>query len=153
VQPVPGKYDRALRLIFEYDGNQVRLLSRQPVAMVVPPSDPVAGYQGQKGCWCEVLDATGQVLFRRVLHDPIRADVEVFSNDPQRSLSRHPLAHPKGGFAVVVPDLDRAKTLTLWEVAVYSLRRVERPEPTAGHQSAGTIVLMEVAGRALESLL
>ena len=37
-----------------------------------------------------------KLLYHRVLHEPIRTDTEVFSNDPNQSLTRIPLDNPQG---------------------------------------------------------
>src|SRR5437016_3866771 len=62
------------RLTFEYDGPAVRLVKRQRLEMLAPPSDPLTGYEGQSGFWFELQDAAGRVLYRRVLHHPLRYD-------------------------------------------------------------------------------
>jgi len=77
----------AVRLIFEYDGENVRLVSRQHVDMAPPPSDALDGFAGQKGFWAELRGADGGLLYRQVMHDPIRRDVEVFSDDPLQTIS------------------------------------------------------------------
>jgi hypothetical protein len=104
---------RAVRILFEYDGDDVRLVSRQPVEMVPPPSDALDGFEGQKGFWAELRGADGGLLHRQVMHDPIRRDVEVFSDDPAQTISRAPVAHPKGAFALVVPDIEGAEHVAL----------------------------------------
>jgi hypothetical protein len=102
-QPGSGRAARSVRLIFSYDGDDIRLESRQPVEMLAPPSDPVEGYANQTGFWTEVRDARGSVLHRQVLHDPVRRDAEVFSPDPEHSIARVPIERPHGVFWVVVP--------------------------------------------------
>jgi hypothetical protein len=106
---VPG----TLRLIFSYDGDEIRLLSSQRVEMAPPPSDPLEGFEGQKGFWLELRDAEGTLLHRQILHDPIRRDAEVFSEDPERSIVRIPVEHPTGAFAVLVPELPGADHIAL----------------------------------------
>lgn len=104
---------KAVRLIFSYDGGNVKLISEEPVEMTVPPSDPVHDFAGQKGFWAELKDQQDQTLYRRVLHNPMRPDVEVFSNDPQQSVTRQAVADPKGVFVVVLPDADAGHEVTL----------------------------------------
>jgi hypothetical protein len=103
---------RAIRLIFEYEGDEVRLVSRQRVEMYVPPSDDVKGYE-ERGLWGEVRRADGAALYRRALSDPMPRTVEVFSNDPEQTIVRVPIERPSGTFVVVVPDLDEADHLAL----------------------------------------
>jgi len=59
----------AMRLIFAYEGDDVRLVSRQPVTVVIPPSDPVSGYEGEQGFWIETRAADQTTLHRRILPD------------------------------------------------------------------------------------
>lgn len=104
---------KAMRLTFSYQGDQVKLVSQQPVDMTVPPSDPVKGYEEQKGFWAEVKSDQDKTLFRRVLHNPTRNDAEVFSDDPEQSISRQPAPKRKGVFVVVVPASDKGHEVTL----------------------------------------
>jgi hypothetical protein len=104
---------RAVRLIFAYEGDVVRLESRQPVAMVAPASDPVEGFDDHTGFWTEVRDAQGVVLHRQIMHDPVRRDAEVFTPDPQRSIRRVPDGRPCGVFRVVVPIVPGADHVSL----------------------------------------
>jgi hypothetical protein len=112
-QPGSGRAARSVRLIFSYDGDDVRLESRQPVEMLAPPSDPVEGYANQLGFWTEVRDAQGSVLHRQVLHNPVRRDTEVFSPDPEHSIARVPIERPHGVFWVVVPLVPGADHVAL----------------------------------------
>ena len=113
VPPVEEKPAKAVRMIFAFDGEHVHLISQQPVEMVLPPSDPVQGSEGQKGFWYELRDAQDRPLYRRVIHNPMREDVEVFSDDPKQSLARQTVPNRKGVFVVVVPDTEDGHTVTL----------------------------------------
>jgi hypothetical protein len=115
-QPVGDRAARSVRLIYSYDGDDVRLQSRQPVEMLAPPSDPVEGYENQTGFWTEVRDAQGSVLHRQIMHNPVRRDAEVFSPDPERSIARVPIERPHGAFAVVVPLVPGADHVALMGV-------------------------------------
>jgi hypothetical protein len=112
-QPSSGQGARSVRLIFSYDGDDVRMESRQPVEMAAPPSDPVEGSQDETGFWTEVRDAQGTVLHRRIMHDPVRREAEVFSPDPGRSIVRAPIERPQGAFAVLVPLVPEADHVAL----------------------------------------
>ena len=109
----PPSSPRAMRLTFSYQGDQVKLVSQQPVDMTVPPSDPVKGYEQHKGFWAEVKSDQDKTLFRRVLHNPTRNDAEVFSDDPEQSISREPAPKRKGVFVVVVPHTEKGHEVTL----------------------------------------
>lgn len=112
-QPAARKHKKAVRLTFSYDGDNVQLVSQQPVEMTVPPSDPVEGYEQHKGFWAELKDKKDTTLYRRVMHNPTRNDAEVFSDDPQQGVSRQPAPDRKGVFVVVVPDTDEGHAVTL----------------------------------------
>jgi hypothetical protein len=103
----------AVRLTFSYKGDDVRLVSQQPVNMTVPPSDSLKGYKKHKGFWAELKGAQDQTLYRRVLHNPTRNDAEVFSDDPEQSISRAPAPKRTGVFVVVVPATEAGHELTL----------------------------------------
>jgi len=103
----------AMRLTFSYDGDDVKLVSQQPVNMIVPPSDPVRGYSKQKGFWAELKSEQDKTLYRRVMHNPTRNDAEVFSDDPEQNISRAPAPKRKGVFVVLVPYTDKGEAVTL----------------------------------------
>jgi hypothetical protein len=103
----------AIRLLFSYEGGRVELVSRQRVATVSPPSDPVEGYEGERGLWVEVRDRGGRTLHRNVLEDFLSGDVEVFAPQPDPSVSRAAVERPSGAFAVLVPDLGDADHVAL----------------------------------------
>ena len=58
-QPAPTQ---AMRLIFEYEGDQVRLISRQPVEMVLADFDPTQ--TGPPGYFVDARNARGRALAR-----------------------------------------------------------------------------------------
>ena len=99
---------RSLRLIFEYDGDRVDLVSRRPVDMVAPSSEPLDDFADRLGSWIELRGPEDVALHRQVLHDPLGTSTEVFSPDPEESLRRVERTRQKGAFTVVVPDLPRA---------------------------------------------
>ncbi|MEO7971324.1 MAG: hypothetical protein ABI698_08495 [bacterium] len=102
-----------MRLTFSYQGDQVKLVSQEPVEMTVPPSDSLSGYAQHKGFWAELKSDQDKTLFRRVLHNPTRNDAEVFSDDPDQSISRAPAPNRKGVFTVVVPHTEKGREVTL----------------------------------------
>ncbi len=62
---------RAIRLVSEYEGDQVRLVSQQRIEEVLPQTEQSADAAQFRGTCCEVRDADGVTLDRRVLVDPI----------------------------------------------------------------------------------
>ncbi len=103
----------AMRLTFSYQGDQVKLVSQEPVEMTLSPSDSLQGYERHKGFWAELKSDRDKTLFRRVLHNPTRNDAEVFSDDPEQSISRAPAPKRKGVFTVVVPHTQKGREVTL----------------------------------------
>ena len=82
--------------------------------MIAPPPVTPAPVQGQSGYWCELRDATGDLLFHRAFSSPVRTDVEVFADDAAQSMRRVPVPAPQGQFDVLVPDLPEARTFLLF---------------------------------------
>jgi hypothetical protein len=128
----------AVRLIFAYDGDDLRLVSRQQVDMVTPPANLPGGAGMAAGAWAEVRDMQGQVLERQAVPDFLRADVEVFGPDPTPSVSRAPVERPSGAFAVLLPDVPGADHVAL----------MVAPEPTGPAAAAGAreVARVDLAG-------
>ncbi|MFC9683866.1 hypothetical protein [Streptomyces sp. NPDC056948] len=143
-----GKGYAAVRLIFEYEGADIRLISRQQVEMIPPPSDQLENLRAAQGFWVEVRDTERNALYRRILHDPVRHDAEVFSEDPERTIARVPVQTPRGVFAVLVPDIEAADQVVLVgsplghgqalapaaELAHFALRPGTDEGPTSGER-------------------
>jgi hypothetical protein len=110
--PIAGR-PRAVRLTIAYRGEQLELISQQSVAMKTPPSDPVESFAERTGFWVDLKDERDQTLYRRVMHDPIRQDVEVFSPGPEQTIQRAPVADPQGVFSVVLPEIEAAQAVSL----------------------------------------
>jgi len=107
---------KAIRLTFSYDGPAVKLLSQERVEMIVPPSDPLSGFKGQKGFWAELRDKQDKTLYRQVLHNPTRNDAEVFPDPdehPEQNVGRAPAPKRKGGFVVLLPDIEGGDSVTM----------------------------------------
>lgn len=109
-----GPTPSAWRLTFEYEGDVVRLVVQQRVAMVAAPDDAELLARGKAGFWVEVRDAGGKVLYQQVIHNPIRHDYEVFSPDPDEAPRRVEAPELKGVFQAVVPDLPGATEVVLY---------------------------------------
>jgi hypothetical protein len=104
----PPPHRRAIRLVFAYEGDQVRLVSRTRIEKVLPQTDQSADALDFRGTWSEVRDAAGALLDRRVLVDPMPRDAEVFPEQLDGEISRQPLERPTGVFTLLVPDVDGA---------------------------------------------
>jgi len=157
----PPERPRAVRLTIAYEGDRMELVAQQSVAMKVPPSDPVEGGPGpagpgvdlgepgegavaRTGFWVDVKDAEDRTLYRRVMHEPIRRDVEVFSPEPRQTVQRAPLetAEPRGVFTVVLPEIEAAQAVSLIGP------RPQPAEPTGPATPAGLAKQITAAERA-----
>lgn len=99
---------RAIRLVFEYEGDEVRLVSRTRITKALPETDRSEDATQYQGTWSEVRDAEGTTLDRRVLVDPVPRDAEVFPEQLGDEITREPVERPSGVFTLLVPDLDGA---------------------------------------------
>lgn len=114
--------------------------------MTVPPSDPLQDYKEQKGFWAELKSDQDKTLFRRVLHNPTRNDAEVFSDDPDQSISRAPAPRRKGVFVVVVPRTERGREVTLSRsTAKPDIEAAGAPRGMAAMRSLATGPATEIA--------
>ncbi len=114
VSPGGGEPTKAVRLVFSFEGDHLHLISQQSVEMTLPPSDPIEGAEGHTGFWCELRDVQDRPLFRHVMHSPIRQDVEVFSDDPKRSVARQAAPNRKGTFVCLLPDTEEGHAVALF---------------------------------------
>ena len=105
--------NKAMRLTFSYEGDNVKLLSQQRTEMTVPASDAVKGYGKNKGFWAELRSGSDKTLYRSVMHNPTKNDAEVFPESPAEGISRQPAPKRKGVFVVVVPDSDKGEEVIL----------------------------------------
>jgi hypothetical protein len=105
--------NKAMRLTFSYNGDDVKLISQQRTEMSVPSSDAVKGYGTHKGFWAELRSGSDKTLYRTVMHNPTKNDAEVFPESPGEPISREPAPKRKGVFVVVVPDTDKGQQLIL----------------------------------------
>ena len=103
----------ALRILYEYDKNGVRPVSRMRVAMMVPDPVTSAPRTDQAGLWCELHDRQGKVLYHRILHHALGHNAEVFSKDPGEPMFRTPVADAAGAFEVIVPDIPEGYAVAL----------------------------------------
>lgn len=99
---------RAIRLVFEYEGDDVRLVSQARIDKALPLTDQSADAASFRGTWSEVRDHDGATLDRRVLVDPMPRDAEVFPERLGEEISREPLDRPSGVFTLLVPELESA---------------------------------------------
>ena len=103
-----------LRLTFRYEGMDVQLMAIERLDMITPPGAPEPIRQGQAGFWAELLDADERPLYQRMLHNPIRHEMEAPVDDETGTLRWYKIDHPRGIFQVLVPDVPEGETLVLF---------------------------------------
>ena len=102
---------RAVRLIFEFDGDQIRLVSQQMVDMVVTGLDLARAQH--PGVYVDVRDSIGRTLARVPARGALAASAEIFPEHPSEPIVRMEVAKPKGAFTVVVPAPAEASQVTV----------------------------------------
>jgi hypothetical protein len=122
----------ALRLIFEYDGNRVRLVSQHPVDVAVPGFD--LGSVPRPGHYVETRNEDNETLSRVRVREAFSTSAEVFPETPGEPITRVDVRRPKGAFTVVVPVGEAVKQV--------ALMRVEQPADAAAAAAGPKIVEM-----------
>jgi hypothetical protein len=102
----------ALRLTFSYDRKGIHLEEIQPLeGMPTPPTDPIE-HGPEAGFWYELRDAGGRTLYRQVAHDPLRQEVEVYTEGAP--IDRQAVEGYADTFTLLVPSLEGATTIVLF---------------------------------------
>jgi hypothetical protein len=119
----PDERPRAVRLIFEYEGDHVRLVAQQRVDIAVTGFDvsPLSA----PGHYVETRNADDRTLSRVPLRAGFDPSVEVFPEEPGGEIARVDVAEPRGALTVVVPAPEAAD-----HVAIVRFRP---GEPEAAH--------------------
>jgi hypothetical protein len=132
----------AMRLIFEYEGDQVRLVSQQPVDVAITGFD-IARTQ-RPGWHVDTRDAAGRTLARVPARDAFSAGAEVFPETHGEPITRVDVAKPQGAFTVVVPVPQGADHVTIVRTAP---AKPETVMPSARATSAveGSAEITEIA--------
>ena len=105
------------RLTFAYRDGTIELVSQQQVEMRLPARATSRDLEGRAEFWYELRDAGSEVLYRLDAEDPIPTDVEVFSEDPGRTVERAPHVPEEGVFTVLVPEIEDAEEVRLMRSA------------------------------------
>ena len=101
------------RLTFSFRDGTIDLVSQQRVDMRTPAGTGPKTLEARADFWYELLDDDANVLYRFAASDPIPTDVEVFSDDPERTVERAPHPPKEGVFTVLVPEIDDATEVLL----------------------------------------
>lgn len=92
---------RAVRLIFEYEGDRVRLVAQQPVDVAVTGFDLTR--EQIPGHYVEVRGGDDATLSRLRVPAAMSTSAEVFPEEPGQPILRTELPEARGAFTVVVP--------------------------------------------------
>jgi hypothetical protein len=105
----------AMRLIFEYDSEEVRLVHQAPVTMVIPEANPE---QDAPGVYVDSRNAANASLARVRAPEALSQSVEVFPSPSRPDERIHRIDAPAvGAFSVVVPAPQEADHVTVVRVA------------------------------------
>lgn len=100
----------AFRLIFEAQGNEIRLVRRERVDMLAPATttDPA---ERRAGIYAEVLNDRKETLYQTNLSPQLDAGVEVFA--PSGEVQRVDAPERRRIVMVVVPETPEAESLVV----------------------------------------
>lgn len=121
----------AIRFIFEYDGDDVRLVSQQRVDVAVTGFDLHQERALPPGHYVEVRGTDGAPLAAVPVHGELGSSLEVFPEEPGEPLTRTDVERPRGAFTVVLPAADRAAQVSVLRVPRAAARPAEGDEGAA----------------------
>lgn len=118
---------RAVRLIFEYEDDNVVLISQQDVDIAASRLD--ARQEAPPGNYVEVRTEDGGALSRVPIGDVFSTSVEVFPEYAGDAIVRVNAEKSRGAFSVVVPAVEEAT-----QVAVLKIQATRGAEPKTDAQ-------------------
>ena len=96
---------RALRLVFERTGAEVRLLDAIPIDIVVPRSGDLEVDDSERaGFAIRLIGEDGSLIYRRAMADPLGLEAEVYTGNPDAPWERVPIPQRTVRFDIVVPN-------------------------------------------------
>lgn len=105
----------AMRMVFECENQQMRLVAQIPVDMPAIASDisqtPEAGY------YVDARDLSGKTLARVPAHDVFPTSVEVFPENSDEFITRHDKPACNSAFTVVIPLQNETDHITVVQVS------------------------------------
>jgi len=91
----------SIRLIFEYEGEDVRLVTQQPVDVLTTGFDVTRTQR--EGYFVDTRDVSGRTLARVPARGAFQLGAEVFPEHPGEPITRVEAERPRGAFTVIVP--------------------------------------------------
>jgi hypothetical protein len=140
----------AVRLIFEYEGDEVRLVSQQRVDVAVPGVDLALAPVPPPGHYVEARSTANEPLSRVPVREALSGSTEVFPEEPGEPITRVDVAEPRGAFTVVLPAPEAAEVVAVVRV---TQRRPDAPRVAAGATSPvpGESEIIELSSFPLEA--
>lgn len=108
---IPPVSSRAIRLIFEYDADRVRIVQQTPVD-IAPSSLPVTKGEGV-GVFVDVRDVDNRTLARVPAPHALSPSLEIFPERHDQPITRTDAPGATGAFTVVVPMMAGADHVTI----------------------------------------
>lgn len=105
----------AMRLIFEYQGDQVRLVSQHPVDVAITGFD--ISHVDHPGYYVDTQDSGGRTLARVPARDAFHRSQEIFPEQPGQPITRLEVDRAPGAFTVVVPVPTGADRVSVVRIA------------------------------------
>lgn len=102
----------SIRLTFHITEGEAEIIATERLRMVTPPSIgelPIAGTHG--GYWVELRNDKGDVIFHRIINNPIQSSAEIFS--PDGRIERLFDKAKAQTFEVLIPDTAAGRTIAL----------------------------------------
>ncbi|MET0870745.1 MAG: hypothetical protein ABWX89_00290 [Paeniglutamicibacter terrestris] len=123
-EPGPDTNTGAMRLIFEYEGDAVRLISQQPVDMALTGAEtPLDARTGHFA----VIRETAEREIARVPVSGLQSTLEVFPETAGEPIVRITPDTPRGAFTVIVPAATAAASVALLSVSTPAPEREVEP--------------------------
>lgn len=116
---------KTLRLVYAYEGDEVKLVSKQSVDMLLPAQETKPEALASPGLKYELRDKEECSLFANIIENPLRSDIEVFSNNPKQTARRVEMPKKKGTFVLLVPEISEAENLVLLENKPADMARMD----------------------------
>ena len=129
-EPGSSPWGQSLRLTFRIVDGEVKLMSFERLDMVCPRPLGVTPEPGKHGgFWIDLRDESNNVLYYRVLDNPLGDSVEVYS--PDGKIERVSGAVNGNTFEVTLPDDSNAKTIVFWGESLEPVTTRQGPSTTA----------------------
>jgi hypothetical protein len=106
---------KTLRLVYAYEGDEIKLVSKQSVDMLLPSPESKPEALDSFGLKYELRNKEEHPLFGNIIENPLRSDIEVFSDNPERTVRRVEMPKKKGVFVLLVPEIPEAENMVLLE--------------------------------------